>query len=563
MRLLLQAHDQRKRGTIFLITLVLAMSLGFLMTFFLAESQARVSGARTRLGSIDALYEAFAELEKARALVQESGYAGGENVVIQAALASAEQKIVDTEVVVEEVPTATGWYNLIATVGYDTDYERIVSQTVREVDYFSSYNLFVANDDAGVSGSPIGNIHTNATLNFYFPDGVYRNPVTAAEDFNFVSSSGATPANTTLTGAYNPEAERIELDFDGDDPRFSVTAIKDEAQDGGYFSDDSVMLYLYRKGTEQWIRIQNYTDRKVEKTITQVPVYKWVKDKTQPKVKKTKKVKDTSAPKIQKTKTVTKKVWVSTSGGGTTVGGEGSGSGYYKKVKVKEKYWTYPKKKVTYWDYPKVKKQTGTKDKASYKTTYPTEHIPAPENGVLYFGGNIRSLYGDVVGRMTLATGGDVTIRSHLRYRDEKGRLAMRNGTDTTKEYEANPNYTGEAVLGVIARGDVIYNKYVSTNLEVNASLVSATGRIMPAGLKFDSDGNVTGYDSRFLKQSIRRLGGITASLQPMETFIKNGAIRSGFISGQSVFDAGVVGNPPPGFLALPEPTFFATSILK
>ena len=556
-------RDQRKRGGVFLIVLVLSMSLGFMVTFFLAESQARVSGARTRLGSMEALYDAFGELEKARALVQESGYAGGQNAVIQAALVASDNKIPDTEVVVEEIPNVSGWYNMVATIGYDSQYERIVSQTVREVDFFSSYNLFVANDDAGVSGSPVGNIHSNETVNFYFPNGLYRNSVTAVDGFGFVAASGATPENTTLSGAYNPAANRIDLDFEGDDPRFSITAVKEQAKDGGYYTDDSVFLKLYRKGSEQWLRIQNYTDRKVEKTITKAPVYKNVKDTSAAKVKKTKTVTDKSAPKVKKTKKVTKNVWVPTSGGGTTVGGEGSGSGYWKKVKVKETYWAYPKKKVTYWDYPTVKKQTGTKDKVSYKTTYPTEYIQAPENGVLYFGGNIRSLYGDVVGRITLATGGDLTIRSHLRYKDEKGRFAMLNGTNSTKEYEVNPNYTGEAVLGVIAKGDVIYHKNVPDYLEINASLVSATGRVMPAGLQFDDDGKVKKYDSKFLKKSLRRLGGITASLQPMETFIKNGAIRSGFISGQSVFDVGVVGNPPPGFLAIPEPTFFATSIRK
>src|ERR1041385_1002841 len=162
------ATRREERGSVLVIILILTIAFGFLMTFFLEENQVQARATRFRLSSMRALYQAYAELEKAQRIITVSPYdADGHNLALTTAVAAADKKLAGADVAVEKLTGVTGsWYKLTAAVPYE-DARRVVSQAVREVDFFSSYNLFVANDPAGISGSPVGAIHSNKTIQFY------------------------------------------------------------------------------------------------------------------------------------------------------------------------------------------------------------------------------------------------------------------------------------------------------------------------------------------------------------------------------------------------------------
>lgn len=531
-----------ERGSVLFIALLVTTLFSFLLTFFLQQSTVRAKSARTRMESISALYTAFGELEKARTAISSSGYTGGHNNALQEALESDGSKISETDVVVTPLGDSGTWYTLTVTVPYDDVYERVISQPVREINYFSSYNLFVADDAAGISGAPVGNIHTNDRLLFYFPDGDYKYALTAVNGFEYVESSGATPENTRITGSYDPDAERIDIDFEGDE-RFSLSALEANVDPKFYF-DFNAKLKLYVSGKRQWLQVQNLDRPKKTKATTVEPVYEWVDDTSKPKVKKT------------GYKTEKYKEWVEIDSGGTTVAGESQAA---------DGYWVTKKRKTpyTYWEYPQKKVKVGEKKVTKTTTSYPTEKMEVPQDTAIFVTGDVQEIRGDVIGRVTIASGGDIRIRHNIRYRDEKNRTAYLYGTNQTKPYTPNPKYEGDATLGLIARRDIVYARNVPSVLEVNASMVAVTGRVGLEGLQFDADGNITGIARSFTKNSIRRLGGITSARRPVETWVKNGKVKSGFRSGASVFDIGVIGHPPPFFLSMPEPTFFATTILK
>jgi len=100
-------------------------------------------------------------------------------------------------------------YYVLEASGRVGDTIRIISALVRENEPFSSFVFFQNNGTLGISGAPRGLIHSNETLAFYFPNGSYRDGVSAVEGFDFLA--GATRDNTSLRDA-NPDAKRIDLE---------------------------------------------------------------------------------------------------------------------------------------------------------------------------------------------------------------------------------------------------------------------------------------------------------------------------------------------------------------
>ncbi|MHC4819715.1 MAG: hypothetical protein ACYTF8_16845, partial [Planctomycetota bacterium] len=105
-------------------------------------------------------------------------------------------------------------YFVLESAGRSRQVVRLVSALVRETQPFSSYVFFQNQHTLGISGKPLGLIHTNDTLAFYFANGRYVDAVSAVNGFEY--KSGATPENTYLSDA-NPDAAPIsleEVDFD-------------------------------------------------------------------------------------------------------------------------------------------------------------------------------------------------------------------------------------------------------------------------------------------------------------------------------------------------------------
>lgn len=675
------SRRSREGGNILFVVLVFAFVFGFLVTFFLVHNEVEARAARFRVASTRALFLAYGELEKAKRVIGEAPYdAAGKNLAIQDALALADRKIAGTDVQIEPLTGAAGtWYRMTVRVPFENS-ERIVSQVLREIDFFSSYNLFVSEHPAGVSGHPIGAIHTNRDVQFYFPGSVYEHSITAVEGATY--KAGATAENTTITGPFNAAADRIDLDFESSD-RFNLNYIAANVEpEFAFDSTVDVRLDFHVLNGEQWVTVEEWSKPKVEVVTEQVIVgyndvnphdeeytytervqigeeertreiqvfdhYETVVEEKQVPVY-VDDVRDVQVPVYRdeiasrevpvyrdetRTREKTVKVWVplDTVEGGTAVGGDGASLGYWADQVVEETYTVqvidhydtefyttqvfdhYETQQETYQRLDHYDTVPESKQKEVYRTEIETYLAPiyedqvrtatrtvydkepiyetrertvytpsarlrtadrkAPANGLIYAAGGVKSVRGDVVDRLTVATEESVRITGNLVYRDAEGDSAYLNGDKPWLPYKPNPDYSNHATLGLVARNDVLYAREVPDNFEINASMMAMTGRVGIEGVVLDADGVVTDYnkffdefgrkaEGKFQKNSIRRLGGITTAKRPIETVVKDGSIVAGFNVGKSVFDVGLLEGPPPFFLPFPIPRFFATVVEK
>ena len=210
--------------------------------------------------------------------------------------------------------------------------------------------------------------------------------------------------------------------------------------------------------------------------------------------------------------------------------------------------------------------------------------------GTIYIDGRITSLEGDLNGRLTIVANEKVRITNDIRYIDGNGQSTMLNGSNTSAPYTRNPDYTGNSVLGILARDDILFTWEMPNNAEVNATLMSVEGRVGSDGLWIDADGNPVkdswsarreilteeefdkelAYDKSgnyrtrpFVKDSLRRLGGIISNERIIETFIqarKDGTayVDAGFKRGAMRYDFNLQFNPPPNFVEIPRPVLAA-----
>jgi len=199
----------------------------------------------------------------------------------------------------------------------------------------------------------------------------------------------------------------------------------------------------------------------------------------------------------------------------------------------------------------------------------------------IYIDGRITKLYGDINGRVTVVGNEKVRVTGNLRYVDGQGDTAMLNGSDYTQPYVRNEAYDGKSVLGVVARGDVLLTSSMSTQSEINATLLSSTGRVGIDGFQINADGEpvkdwkygltaaqieaenayiYTGTPkSTFKYDSLRRIGGLISNDRILETYVLPGAagtsyVDSGFKRGTMKFDFNLMFNPPPNFVQIPRP---------
>jgi len=211
-------------------------------------------------------------------------------------------------------------------------------------------------------------------------------------------------------------------------------------------------------------------------------------------------------------------------------------------------------------------------------------------SGTIYIDGRITSLEGNLNGRLTIVANEKVRITDDIRYIDDNGQTTMLNGSNTSAPYTRNPDYTGNSVLGILARDDILFTWKMPDNAEVNATLMSVEGRVGSDGLWIDADGNPVkdswrarrelltpeeydkelSYDKSgtyrtrpFVKDSLRRLGGIISNERIIETFIqarKDGTayVDAGFKRGAMRYDFNLQFNPPPNFVEIPRPVLAA-----
>jgi hypothetical protein len=210
--------------------------------------------------------------------------------------------------------------------------------------------------------------------------------------------------------------------------------------------------------------------------------------------------------------------------------------------------------------------------------------------GTIFIDGRVTSLEGELNGRLTIVGTDKVRITDDIRYVDDAGQTTMLNGDSTTEPYARNPDYSGDSVLGVLARDDVLFTWKMPDRAEVNATLMSVEGRVGADGLWIDPEGNPVkdserarrelltpeeyemerAYDQTgnyrtrpYVKDSLRRLGGIISNNRIIETYIRarrdgTAFVDAGFKRGAMRYDFNLQFNPPPNFVEIPRPVLAA-----
>ena len=140
--------------------------------------------------------------------------------------------------------------------------------------------------------------------------------------------------------------------------------------------------------------------------------------------------------------------------------------------------------------------------------------------------------------------------------------------------YEANPQYDGQSVLGLISDGNITYGIEMPDKVEVNAAMVSINGGVLFDHVKMVDNGagayldvaadQITG--GSLVKESFRRLGGVVCSTRPATTVINwDGSVLAGFKSGQSIMDENLSlkqgGLQPPFIFQEERPTWTMVSV--
>jgi hypothetical protein len=222
-------------------------------------------------------------------------------------------------------------------------------------------------------------------------------------------------------------------------------------------------------------------------------------------------------------------------------------------------------------------------------TTY--VQLSGTDGGMIYIDGRITSMEGELQGRLTVVGNEKIRVTGNIQYVDDDGDTAMLNGTDYREVYERNPDYDARNVLGVIARDDIVFTHELPSSTELTGTFLAAQGRVGIDAFWADSTGELhpdsesnretyltaeqrekeRAYDRHsdyktmpFVKNSLRRTGGLISNNRIMETYVTmedgSSQVTAGFKRGNMKFDISLLHNPPPNFVVVPRPvlTYYA-----
>ena len=130
-----------RKGSALTILLILAMGVGSVVTSFLGRTLVEQSRVSQRAAATRAYRQAMGQLELAKAIVNMSGYVGGNNIAVSDALASDPPCIQGTGVYVEEAGPDK-WYRLVSCGEYSWQMAA-VSVYMRDGLPYTGYNYYV------------------------------------------------------------------------------------------------------------------------------------------------------------------------------------------------------------------------------------------------------------------------------------------------------------------------------------------------------------------------------------------------------------------------------------
>ncbi|MCE9638031.1 MAG: hypothetical protein K8T90_20205 [Planctomycetes bacterium] len=657
---------RRRRGSALPAILALSLGVGALAAGFVAQDQREHQRETWERQRTQSYLDAWGQMETVADIVNGSAYdsATGENIALRQAAARADTCFVDHDGYLTNVTCAvdgtagpTGFYRLVSTANVGPARCRITA-LVRSRQSFADFDYFVNSHSLGISGgadasarhidAPDGEIHSNKSLIFYFPDRHFVKPVTAVSGFGFQFVSGAIGVgdsagraqNNWFWGPSNNAANPITGLTDIDLTTFGARSDNLLNLDGAW---DYAKVKL--KGTVARVEHWQVGHNEMQDVTTQVEQFVTVTQQ-QEVLQATNTTATTTVPvytnqtvqvfgpvahqrlltaawdeTLTGTRQVQTQVWVAGGGGGATGGGGGTGTiGYWQTVTSTETY-TYvvnhPAVYETYYvnEYYNTTQQvqTGTRQVTTTTTTYSSynpkrytnvqvqqstgfvavttqQNVWVPDhkvttydvgtNGTIYVTGTVEfstmSTGSDgfgvqtLDGNLTIASNSDVRIRETIQYakRDAGNvwRTAYLNGADKTQEFIPNPAYTGNSVLGIIARNDIEIRSDVPDQAEIDGTLMARDGEFRVRGVDVannsSGDANVTAVSNGFVKQSLRRLGGVISNQRPITTFVdSSNAVTRGFVFTKSIYDTRQRTNPPRGFPTLNRPRIMATLI--
>lgn len=589
-----------ERGSALVIALLMMLAIASLSITHLSKVLGEQHKLRMRDSMMRATMIADGEIDRAKNIVNAAPYVSGQNSAITAALAAVGHVIPGTGVSVERLGPANGDLFLLTATASFGGAVRTAQICMSQGSPLTGYNLY-SHDTVATSGRPRGDIHSNHAIEFWYPDGVFADAVTAAQGFLF--RAGATPANTTwLDKADQTAAVSDILD------QVSVAGIASRAGNTLTVTDDLIAEVAFQGAHTEVKLFEPARTILVPTTLTRSvfdhyetvhrtgsnPVYRTetytetVADYTPHSVSGMVDVPDYAT----RTVTVTEDVWVwveapppgGAGGGGVEPGGGGGTVGHWEirsvTHQVEETYVSgYHQELQTWTEWT----QTGTHDEVRSRDVFdhwePTawdEQVPVYRNedyvslepqviperyvrtetvnstGVIYVEKEIRRISGHLDGQLTLVSNTAATITGSIQYVDPAGHTRMLNGEspDMGAEYALNPDYSGSSVLAIMATGDVTYSHEVPQHFEINAALVSTQGRVGFEGLLPVDDGATVQNNidqgmplTDKIKESIRRLGGIVSRKRPVSSYIHEDTMEvvTGFRWGKSMMDPNLV----------------------
>src|SRR6185436_9556767 len=134
-------RSKHQKGSALAIMLILAMGVGSIVTSFLGRTlveQARVS---QRASAMRAYRQAVGQLELAKSIINNSGYAGGQNIAVTDALAANPPVITGTGVYLEPVGPDR-WYRLVSCGDFDHESAAVMAY-FRDGTPYVAYNYYV------------------------------------------------------------------------------------------------------------------------------------------------------------------------------------------------------------------------------------------------------------------------------------------------------------------------------------------------------------------------------------------------------------------------------------
>jgi len=619
-------QSRPERGSVLVLVLFVGVIFAGFVVVALTRAQVDARSVFVDIESGRALHRAYSEIAVAQAIVSQSRYEAGRNVVLREALASTDATLAGSRCRVEEVPSPSGTvFRLRSTVPYADVYEREVLQAVREVEYLSNYHLFVGEHDAGVSGQPRGAIHSNRQVEFHFPGGRFTDTVSAVEGFAFLS--GASSRNTELVGPSYQHAREIGLEELLDEGGGSLASLGRNAANVLRFdADRDVQIVLVRRRDEQWALIEEWSrppsrsprrgggrgddvaypvpqdllGRRVV-DYEEVPVRRLLPDGERSAVED---VREELFEYVTSSRASTRLVGIPYRGAGASDDSPGVGMQFttateqviervpagHRTVRreVSRPVFTaveYVERRPVFAsggggggddddDDERSRGGRGDRPPPATPTLLARRYVRIENETLIHVAGDVTAVRGDVVGRLTIVSDASISITGSIVYRDRQNEPAYDNGDQPRRSYEPNRDYGGSAALGLIALGDVIYSRLVPDVFEINASIAAVTGRVGIEGIELDLDGDVVAYNrfrdwngrpegGEFYKTSLRRLGALASAKRPVETLLGVGVVSSGFDQAESVYDTRLVASPPPHFLRYESPHFFLTSLLR